>query len=629
MASTSSQTCLVSFDEQQKLPNAIRNHLYEAFEQLSSCVTFIEQQTKEDKAVIVITTSIDEKVLQTLELLIAIEGILIFSPTEKDAETLPSKVVGVYSQAEPLLRTLSQLLDTIEIQLIIKSFLLSRDQDGNENLHFYFYHLWKHSSAKDSTSTKKSLADHSRLLFSSNNQIKGAINDFESTYKSHDILSWFNQHRHPFPYHSLLFNALRRHNQEILSLARFFVHDMNKQMKPAPSGQVYLGTRLPWTVIEELEQQTKNDAVIAFQCYLLVTQSRAEALLEGTRPSCRQKMTNVLFKIDLNHVPCATHDETVYIDVGTPFRVSCVTRSAGASSGQQLLTIVKLTALSQHEQEQFFGEFMRKQQKLGRTNEYLLRRMASGLSDDEALADEHLARSEWTEAATIFARIDKPSIRALNKYGCLLREHLNDLDGALRCHQQALMKAKHREKAETLMYLGLVYNNTHKPMEAFEVFSQALQWFEKEKKPDLPLIARCLVGMGNAQRENNELDDALDYAERALAIREYQITPKNDFDIAACLGNIGNILYDKGEIQRALTYATRAVELLSTCAKDDGRLAAALNNLGALHESIGNYEQAREYFQRALNSLPEENHAYRKSTLANLAQLDLMESSEQ
>lgn len=178
------------------------------------------------------------------------------------------------------------------------------------------------------------------------------------------------------------------------------------------------------------------------------------------------------------------------------------------------------------------------------------------------------------------------------------------------------------------MYLGLVYNNTKKPSEAFEAFSQALQWFENEKKPDFPFIARCLLGLGNAQWDNKELDEALDYAERALAIREYQIKPKNDFDIAACVGNIGGILYSKGDIQRALVYATRAVDLLSTCGKDDPRLAAALNNLGALHESAGDYQKARECFQRALDSLSDENHAHRKRTLANIAELDLLEDEE-
>lgn len=377
-SNNSSGTCLISFDEQQKLPNAIRNLINEAFEQFSSCISFIEQQNKEEKAFILITTTIDEKVLQALESLTSIEGICIFYPSEKDVESFPSKVIGIYSQPESLLRSLSQLLDTIEIQLIIKSFLSSQEKDGKENLHFYFFHLWKQLHGKDASSTKKSFADYSRLSFQSHHQIRVSINDFETSYKSADVLSWLNQHRHPFPYHLLLFNTMRRHNQEILAQAQFFLHDMNKQMKPAPSGQVYLGTKLPLSLIEELERQTKTD-VIAFQCYLPVTRSRAEALLEGTRPNRRQKMTNVLFKIELNHALCATHGETVYIDVGTPFHVSCVTRSAGAGSGQQLLTIVKLIALNQHDQEELFGQFLQRQQKLGRTIEYLLKRMASNL----------------------------------------------------------------------------------------------------------------------------------------------------------------------------------------------------------------------------------------------------------
>ena len=246
-------------------------------------------------------------------------------------------------------------------------------------------------------------------------------------------------------------------------------------------------------------------------------------------------------------------------------------------------------------------------------------------SDDEALADEYIACSEWSQAGAILARINDPNIRILNKYGCLLREHLNDLPGALKCHQQALAKANHREKAETLMYLGVVYNNIGQSEDALKAFSEALQWFENEKKQDLTWIARCLVGLGNAQWALRQLDEALDYAERALAIREYQIKPKNDFDIAACLGNLGNILHDKGDIQRALTCATRAVDLLSACAKGDPRLAAALNNLGAMHQANGDLVKAREYFQRALDSLPNENHGHRRSTLSNLARLNLFE----
>jgi hypothetical protein len=259
----------------------------------------------------------------------------------------------------------------------VKSLLFNRDKDGNDHLNFYFYYLWK-TYTKDQNSTKKSLADKSRPFYSSNNQIKSSINEFETSYRPHDVLSWFDKHRHPFPYHLLISNALRTHNQEVLSLARFFLNDLNKQMKPAPSGQVYLGAKLPLSLVNELEKQTKTD-IIAFQGFLPVTRSRANALLEATRSSRRQKMANVLFKIDLNNALCVVQGEAFFIDMSTPFHIACVTRSDGTGANQQLLTVVKLMALDKQDEQQLFEQFIQRQQKLGRTTEDLLRQMSSNI----------------------------------------------------------------------------------------------------------------------------------------------------------------------------------------------------------------------------------------------------------
>jgi len=377
MAFKGSGICVVTFDEQQKISTPLRNATNELFEELSSCISFIEQQKKEDKAVVLIITTIEENILQRFESLIPIEAILILSAAIKDVETLPSKVIGVYPQIEMLLRSLNQILDTIEIQLIIKSLLFNRDKDGNDNLNFYFYNLWK-NYIKDQNSTKNSLADQARILFQSNYQIKSYIHEFETSYRSNDVLSWFDKHRHPFPYYHLISNALRTHNQDILSLVRFFLNDLDKQLKPESSGQLYLGTKLPINLIEELEQQTKTD-IIAFQCFLPVTRSRANALLEATQPTRRHDMANVLFKIDINNALCATQGERIFIDMATPFHISCVTRNSGAGTGQQLLTIVKLMALDKHDRGQLFEQFIQRQLQLGRTIDDLLRKMGSAI----------------------------------------------------------------------------------------------------------------------------------------------------------------------------------------------------------------------------------------------------------
>lgn len=247
------------------------------------------------------------------------------------------------------------------------------------------------------------------------------------------------------------------------------------------------------------------------------------------------------------------------------------------------------------------------------------------LSDDEAEADELIKHGNWAQAVDALARIENANVRVLNKQGCLLRERLHDLPGALECHEEALGKATDRGKADTLIYLGIVYHDMKQYTEALKHFSLALQWCDKQNPKDPSMIARCLVGLGNAYWARRELDEALDCTQRALAIREQEVHPRNDLDIAACLGNLGNILHDQGDYERALAYAKQAVDLLSTSGKSDLRLAAALNNLGAMYQANGDYEKARENFERALQTVPEENHPYRTSTLNNIARLDELE----
>jgi tetratricopeptide (TPR) repeat protein len=164
--------------------------------------------------------------------------------------------------------------------------------------------------------------------------------------------------------------------------------------------------------------------------------------------------------------------------------------------------------------------------------------------------------------------------------------------------------------------------------EAIKHFKQALQFYEKEPVKDSAMIARCLVGLGNAYWACQELDEALVCAERALVLREHAIKPRNDFEIAACLGNMGNILHDQGDITRALSCAKRAVDILTRSGKDDPRLAAALNNLGVMYQACEDYGKAREYFERALKCLPDQNHPHRKSTLNNIARLHEVENGQ-
>jgi hypothetical protein len=372
MASKGSGMRIVVFDENDKIYPIISNAMVESIESfyhLQSCISFIEQNTNVDRATIIVTTTIDDHILQTFESLDSTEAILILSSKERDIDKLPSKVIGIYSQIDNLLRALFDILDTIEFQLDANSMLFYRDKDGNDNIDFYFYYLWE--SHKINTITPKNvLIDQARVLFRSENQVKPFINEFNTSYKSTEVLHWLDKYTHPFPYYLLISNALRTHDQQILSIVQFFIRDLTKQMKSLSISphynQVYFGTKLPISIVDRFEQQLSKD-IIAFQCFLPVTRSRAIALSTATRPTRRRKIANVLFKIDASNTICAQLGDVILINMATPFQVTCVTRNTGSGGVQHLVTVVTLVALDKTNKELLLGQFIEKQKKIGKS----------------------------------------------------------------------------------------------------------------------------------------------------------------------------------------------------------------------------------------------------------------------
>jgi hypothetical protein len=372
MASKGSGIRVVVFDEHDKIHGIISKAVIESIESfyhLSSCVSYIQQNARDDRATVIITTSVEDSVLQTFETLEPVEAILILSPAGKDVYACPSKVIGIYPEFENLLRALFETLDKIEFQLDANSILFHHQKDGNENPDFYFYYLWKMYNPNQIT-TKKSLIDQSRIIFRYENQLRAPMHDFYVSYKSSEVLFWLDKYKHPYPYSLLVSNALRTHDQQILSLIRFFILDLTKQMKPLPKGasynQVYFGTKLPIKIVDRLEHQTSKD-IISFQCFLPVTRSRSNAVAAATQPTRRRKLGNVLFKIDASHALCAHMGDVILLDMATPFHITRVTRNTGSGGVQQLVTIVTLVALDKANKDYIFGQFIQNQKKAGRT----------------------------------------------------------------------------------------------------------------------------------------------------------------------------------------------------------------------------------------------------------------------
>lgn len=368
---------VIVYDERDQIVAPIRNSLVEpvvSFTNLGSCMSYIDEVTKNNEAAVVVTPSLEDRVLRTFESSEPIEAVFVLSSTNRSVSRSLTKVVGVYTRVDELLQTLCDRLESIESRLNTNSMLFHLDEEGGYNYNFFFYQLWLTHELRQ-TLTKQTLVEQANLLFRQSKQMRAAINEFDTSYRKSDALRWIDKNLHPFPYYLLATNALRTHDQRILGILRFFILDINRQLKLLSSikmtTQAFYGGLLPMAAVERLERQAQMN-IVAFQCFLPATKTRSTAVAIATQPTNRRKMISVLFKIEAAHAHGIHMGNITLIDMATPFRVISVSRYAGFTSGEQIGAIVQLVALDHVERRQLYEDFVEQQKKEGRTIEDFL-----------------------------------------------------------------------------------------------------------------------------------------------------------------------------------------------------------------------------------------------------------------
>ncbi|MBM3473256.1 MAG: tetratricopeptide repeat protein [Armatimonadetes bacterium] len=116
--------------------------------------------------------------------------------------------------------------------------------------------------------------------------------------------------------------------------------------------------------------------------------------------------------------------------------------------------------------------------------------------------------------------------------------------------------------------------------------------------PDSLDVAISLGNMGSVYHDRGDLEAALSYCQRALAIRE-RLAP-DSLDVAISLNNIGAIHEDRGDLDAALDYYRRSLAILERLAPDSLKVAISLNNIGSAHHNRGDLEAALGCYQRSL-----------------------------
>ena len=115
------------------------------------------------------------------------------------------------------------------------------------------------------------------------------------------------------------------------------------------------------------------------------------------------------------------------------------------------------------------------------------------------------------------------------------------------------------------------------------------------------MIGDCISVIGELCETYGEFEQAKDYQEKALAMR--QVAYGNDhLQVADSLSKLGTVCSGLGQHDEAEDFHQQALVIRQTVhGNNHSDVAISLNNLGIVYRRLGKYDQTRDFHQRALD----------------------------
>jgi len=191
-----------------------------------------------------------------------------------------------------------------------------------------------------------------------------------------------------------------------------------------------------------------------------------------------------------------------------------------------------------------------------------------------------------------------------NRLGQVLQDR-GDVHSAAEHYQKALrlqqksLRAGHPRVAETLM------NMAKNQRDAGEGFAAALATLAQaepllQEHTSAPQYAALLSMKADMLREEGRLEEAEEFARRALALQEQQGAEESP-ELAVTLNGLGSILHDQRRYKFAVKNYMRALSVnLKTVGTAHPETAATYNNLGNVYQDSGDDEAAERYYSKCL-----------------------------
>ena len=469
---------------------------------------------------------------------------------------------------------------------------------------------------KSNANEKSELASWCAKIYQNDPSETKTIKEFEQNYLSHRAIWWYTRES---CFYRLLNKALRVQNIDALFLFRFFIRDMDQQLRQfqySAAVRVYRGQLISADELTRLKNSMGQ--FISINSFFSTSLDRSVAMTFLHSYSFATDTQKVLFEIDAN--PSS----------GTTAPFSHINSTSYYSNEQEILfmlgAIFRLNTIEQDNS----GVWLIRMSLTGQSDQTLnalfetVKREYNGISEETnllSLGNLLYQTGKYDLAEKYYQRLlkDLPAghadlSRCYHALGmiALVKEQY---DSSLQYQEKslALLQPSDPRLAETYNCIGCVHQKKADNVRAVEFYQKALTIWMKTYGEDYYQIADCLNNMGCIHETEQNYAKALQCHEKALAIRQKNL-PNDHRDLAASYNNIGNIRLCLEEYDAALgNYQAALTIKKKTLPSQHPSIASTLENIGLVYENKEELYSALGYFREAASIFEETfspNHAH-------------------
>ncbi|CAF1273675.1 unnamed protein product [Adineta steineri] len=605
-----------NINAQQKLHSLI-NHL-ETFEHINECEQRIRSVSAQDRIVLIVSGQLGQQLVPRIHELRQIASIYVYCMDKQRNELWAntfSKIKGVIIHLNELvtsidLNQVEQISNKVDEPIVIDIFNAKTKQEkSTAKLNGHFVHSQILIDCllrmKSTPTDKKELVDFCLREYQNNNRELNNIHDFQKDYSPDRSIWWYT--KDSFVY-KLLNKALRVQDIHLIFLFRFFLRDIQKQLKQCRCLSFVRLYRGQLISNEELEiLRTSIGQLISMNSLLSTTLNREQAL----KFLCRSKISDdehrILFEIDadpqltgikpfaeianLSYYP---KEEEVLLMLGSIFRLNDISRNVDDSWNIQmtlcsdddndLKSIFDYMRTQDGDKETSlysFGLALHKMDKFKEAEKYYYRYL-----DELPPKHEGIARCYWGLGNVAY---DK-----------------KDYESSIDWHSKSLEIKKRTLKSDDPS-LGHSYNsiaNIHRKKgnldKAVELYQEALMIWKQALGEDSLLVARCFNNLGIICKTQRNYSDALKFYKKDLAISQKNL-PCDHSDIGKSHHNIANVYYSLGQYDLALEHYQLSLKIFEkSLPSQHTTIASTFLNIGRTYEQKGVFRDALSFYERAV-----------------------------